>query len=352
MEKTLFGTMPDGTAVEQYTLRAGALSCDIITYGGALRSLRVPDRNGNSVDVLLGFDTLEDYRRQDKYIGALIGRFANRIGGSCFTLNGTEYRLAANDNGVNHLHGGTCGFDKRVWTVETAGDDFLTLTLFSPDGEENYPGNLSVQVRYTLSPDGLAISYQAETDQDTICNLTNHAYFNLAGHDSGPVSGQELQIFASRYTPTDAGSIPTGALAPVDGTPMDLRQPTVIGAHADDDFQQLVLAGGYDHNWVLDKPSNDLCPAARAVCPTNGIVMETLTTQPGIQFYSGNYLDGCPAGKGGAPYAKRWAFCLETQTFPDAPHHVHFPSAVLRKNETYRQKTVYRFPPAHETPIS
>ncbi len=337
-----FGTMPDGAAVEQYTLRAGALCCEVLTYGGALRSLRVPDRNGNSVDILLGFDTLEDYRRQDKYIGALIGRFANRIGGGRFTLNGTEYHLAVND-GPNHLHGGSVGFDKRVWTVEEAGEDRLTLTLFSPDGEENYPGNLSARVTYALTAEGLSIDYQAETDKDTLCSLTNHAYFNLAGHASGPVLDQRIQLFAGRYTPTDSDSIPTGAIDPVEGTPMDLRELTAIGEHIDDGFQQLAFAGGYDHNWVLDGESGVLRPAARAVCPANGVAMEVLTTLPGIQFYSGNYLDGCPAGKGGAPYAKRWAFCLETQFFPDAPNHGEFPPAVLRAGETFRHRTEFRF---------
>lgn len=226
-----FGVLPDGTAVEQYTLRAGALSCDIITYGGALRALRVPGRDGRSVDVLLGFDTLEDYRRQDKYIGALIGRFANRIGGSRFTLDGTDYALTANDGPKNHLHGGPVGFDKQVWAVESAAENALTLALFSPDGQEHYPGNLSVRVTYTLKEDGLTIDYRAESDRDTVCSLTNHAYFNLAGHGSGPVLDQMIRIFADRYTPTDSASIPTGVIAPVDGTPMDLRRLTAIGAH-------------------------------------------------------------------------------------------------------------------------
>lgn len=337
-----FGTMPDGTAVKQYTLRAGDLACDIITYGGALRSLRVPDRDGNAVDVLLGFDTLEDYRKQDKYIGALIGRFANRIGGSRFVLNGTEYDLAAND-GIHHLHGGAAGFDKQVWTVEKAAGGELTLTLFSPDGQENYPGNLSVRVTYTLSTEGLTIDYRAHSDRDTLCNLTNHAYFNLAGHASGMVSDQEIQIFADRYTPTDAGSIPTGELDPVAGTPMDLRLPAAMAAHWDDHFQQLRFAGGYDHNWAVNGESGSLRPAAQVRCPNSGITMEVLTTLPGIQFYSGNYLDGCPPGKDGAPYARRWGFCLETQVFPDAPHHPGFPSALLKAGAQFCSKTVYRF---------
>lgn len=340
-----FGVMPDGTKVERLTLAHGPLSCEIITYGGAVRALTVPDRAGRPVDVALGFDSLEDYLRQDKYLGALIGRYGNRIGKASFVLNGREYPLRAND-GENHLHGGPGGFDKRVWTVEELAADAVVLSLFSPDGEEGYPGDLSVQVTYTLTGDGLSIRYEAKSTADTLCNLTNHTYFNLSGHASGPVSGQTVQIFADAYTPTDAGSIPTGELAPVEGTPMDLRAGLPIGARADEDFPQLKLAGGYDHNWVLNGPAGELRTAARASSPDTGIVLEVLTDQPGIQFYSGNYLDGCPAGKGGAPYARRWGFCLETQVFPDAPHHTAFPSAVLRAGELYRGETVYRFPGA------
>ncbi len=345
MKKTPFGVMPDGTQVDQYTLAAGKLSCDILTYGGTLRALRAPDRSGETVDVLLGFDRLESYLdpANDKFLGALVGRYANRIGAAGFELDGVYYPLAAN-NGPNHLHGGTVGFDKRVWTAEEAGDDFLTLSLVSPDGEEGYPGALSVRVTYRLEEDGLSIGYEAVSDRPTLCNLTNHAYFNLSGHGSGPVLDQQVQIFADRYTPTDAGSIPTGELAPVEGTPMDLRRLTAIGAHIGDAFPQLTMAGGYDHNWVLDGQAGTLRPAARAYSPETGIALEVLTTSPGVQFYTGNYLDGCPAGKGGAPYANRWGFCLETQLFPDSPHHPDFPSPVLRPAETFRHTTVYRFP--------
>lgn len=336
-----FGTMPDGTPVEEITLQCGALSCAILTYGGALRSLTVPDRKGNPVDILLGFDRLEDYRAQDSYLGALVGRYANRIGDSRFSLNGVEYPLAAN-NGKNHLHGGLVGFDKQVWTVEACSQNALTLTLSSPDGQEGYPGNLQVRVTYTLTEDALTLDYQAQCDQDTLCNLTNHAYFNLNGHQSGPVGEQYIQIFADAYTPTDTGSIPTGEIAPVEGTPMDLRQGRKIGEHVDDDFAQLTLAGGYDHNWVLAQAPRELTSAAKAWSEETGVVLEALTTLPGIQFYSGNYLDGCPAGKGGAPYDKRWGFCLETQFFPDSPNRPNFPSAVLKAGETYRHQTVYR----------
>ena len=340
--RTPFGAMADGTPVEELTLRDGGMTCRIITYGGALRSLEVPDRNGNPVDVLLGMDTLEDYQAQDKFLGALVGRYANRIGGSRFVLNGKEYPLRAND-GANHLHGGPVGFDKQVWTVEEQTDNQAVLSLTSPDGQEGYPGTLTVRVTYRLADSALSIRYEAQCDQDTLCNLTNHAYFNLSGHNSGPVSGQLIQIHASHYTPTHPGSIPTGEIAPVEGTPMDLRQPQPIGAHVDDPFAQLEMAKGYDHNWVLDGADGTLRPAAKAWSKGTGIAMETLTTKPGIQFYSGNYLDGCPAGKGGAPYDYRWGFCLETQYFPDAPNHDNFPSAVLKKGERYAHETVYRF---------
>ena len=337
-----FGAMPDGTAVEELTLRNGACSCSILTYGGALRSLVVPGKDG-PVDVVLGFDTLEDYRTQDKYLGALVGRYANRIGGARFPLEGKEYPLAPNDGGVNHLHGGNVGFDKRVWTVEGQTANAVTLSLTSPDGEEGYPGTLKVSVTYTLKDAALEIAYRAETDKTTICNLTNHAYFNLSGHGSGPVTDQLIQVLADRYTPTVPGSIPTGELAPVGGTPMDLRAFTPIGARIDEPFEQLQLAGGYDHNWAIPGWDGTLRTAARARSPKTGITMEVETDLPGVQFYAGNYLDGCPAGKGGAPYAKRWGFCLETQYFPDSPNHDNFPSCVLRPGEVYRTVTAYRF---------
>lgn len=340
---TPFGVMPDGTAVELYTLAAGALSCDIITFGGSLRSLRVPDRGGKPVDVLLGFDALEPYRTHGKSFGALVGRYANRIGGAKFTLNGKTYSLAANDHEVNHLHGGRVGYNQRVWTAEEATDSSLTLSLLSPDGEEGYPGNLTVRVTYTLTEEGLTIRYRAECDRDTVCNLTNHAYFNLSGHDSGPVLDQTIQLLADRYTPTDPLSIPTGEIAPVEGTPMDLRRPLPIGARIGEDFPQLLQAGGYDHNWIPGGEAGTLRPIARAASEATGIAMEVLSTLPGVQFYAGNYLDGCPAGKGGAPYAKRWGFCLETQFYPDTPNHENFPSCVLRAGETFDHTAAFRF---------
>lgn len=342
VQKIPFGVLPDGRTVEQYTLSAGRLSCDILTYGGAIRALRVPDRIGKAVDVLLGFDTLEDYRRQDKYIGALVGRYANRIGGARFCLEGAEYPLAAND-GANHLHGGALGFDKQLWTAEETGGDTLTLSLLSPDGQEGYPGNLRVRVTYTLTEEALRLHYQAETDKTTVCNLTNHAYFNLSGHDSGPVTEQTIRILADAYTPADSASIPTGAVESVAGTPMDLRRFVPIGAEIDCDFPQLRQAGGYDHNWVLGEGGESPRLFAAAVSPAAGIVMEALTTLPGVQFYTGNFLEGCPAGKGGAPYGNRWGFCLETQFFPDSPNKPGFPSCVLRPGEVWDHTTIYRF---------
>lgn len=340
--RTGFGHMPDGTPVEELALRDGDLSCRILTYGGAVRELIVPDRAGRPVDVVLGFDTLEDYRNQDKYIGALIGRYANRIGGSRFTLGGREYLLRAND-GPNHLHGGPAGFDKQVWTVEDQTDHSLTLGLFSPDGQEGYPGSLTVRVTYTLQAGALRLDYQARASRPTLCNLTSHTYFNLSGHNSGPTGEQCVQLLAGRYTPAAAGSIPTGAVERVDGTPMDLRIPQPMGARWDAPFPQLTQAGGYDHNWVIDGWDGTLRRAARAWSPASGIRMEILTTMPGVQFYSGNYLDGCPAGKGGAPYGKRWGFCLETQYFPDSPHQPDFPSAVLEADVLYHSTTEFRF---------
>ena len=346
-----FGVMPDGKPVNLITLRQDDLTCELITYGGAVRSLTVPDRDGKPTDIVLGLDSLDAYLSQDKYLGALVGRYANRIGNASFSLNGREYSLAAND-GPNHLHGGLHGFNSKVWTIknpaegaedsETNPPSQVVLSLVSPDGEEGYPGTLSVRVTYTLTGEGLEIDYQAVCDQDTICNLTNHSYFNLSGHASGPVTEQYIRLKASGYTPTFPGSIPTGVVCPVDGTPMDLRQGCRIGEHIDDDFPQLAMAGGYDHNWVIDGPAGVLRPAALAWSEQTGIALEVLTTMPGVQFYTANFLEDCPAGKGGASYVNRGAFCLETQYYPDSPHHPNFPSPILPAGKLYHHKTVYR----------
>ena len=323
-------------------LENGGLSCEILTYGGALRCLTVPDRNGRSVDVVLGFDSLEDYMEQTGFLGALIGRFGNRIGNAEFELDGKRYELFKND-GANHLHGGRRGFDKRIWKIEARDDTKLALSLVSEDGEEGYPGRLEVYVLYELKEDALEISYRAFSDADTLCNLTNHAYYNLSGHDSGTVETQLIKINASHYTPTDAGLIPTGEIADVTGTPMDLREPVVIGERADLDFEALRFGGGFDHNYAIDGADGTLRLAAVAESRETGIVLETWTTLPGVQFYSGNGMAGLPKGKNGAPYDRRWGFCLETQVYPDAPHHANFPSALLKKGAEYRTKTVYRF---------
>lgn len=338
---TPFGTLPGGGEAQCVRLSGGGLEAEVLSYGGALRSLRVPSRRG-LLDVALGFDSLEAYREQTGFCGAIVGRCANRTGGARFTLGGREYLLPKND-GENHLHGGPAAFDKRLWTIEDATDSRLVLSLVSADGDAGYPGRLDVRVTYTLADGALTIDYYAVSDADTVCNLTSHAYFNLSGHGSGPVSAQRVSIFGDAYTPTDAALIPTGAIEPVEGTPMDLRAGVVIGEGADAPFEALRLAGGFDQNWVVSGEAGTLRPAARAVSGETGVCMDVLTTQPGVQFYSGNGMDGFPRGKGGAPYARRWGFCLETQAFPDAANHPNFPSPVLKKGAEYRHRTVFRF---------
>lgn len=338
---TLFAVMPDGTEVQKITLRSGDMSCAVITYGGALQSLCVPGSDGQVKDVVLGFDTLEGYQNQTYFIGALIGRYANRIAKGRFTLNGKEYVLNTN-NGENHLHGGNVGFDKRIWTVEVLEEDCLTLSLTSPDGEEGYPGTMQVKVTYRLTDDALCLDYEAVCDQDTVCNLTNHAYFNLSGHAGGPVTRQELQILGDYYMPTDTGLIPLGKLAPVEGTPMDLRKSQLIGAHIGDNFAQLTQAGGYDHNWVLGGEVGCLRKVARAHCTETGISMDVETTLPGLQLFVSQFPDGF-SGKGGAAYAHRQGFCLETQFYPDSPNHPEYPSAVLPAGKPWKHQTIYRF---------
>ena len=342
-EISVFGTMPDGRPVEQLTLRRGDMSCAVLTYGGTLRSLCVPDRAGMVRDVVLGFDTMEGYQNQTNYIGALVGRCANRIARGKFTLNGEEYTLAVN-NGENHLHGGEMGFDKRLWTVERAGEDFVTLSLVSPHLEEGYPGTLRAEVTYTLTDGALVLDYRAESDRDTLCNLTNHAYFNLAGHGERPVTDHVLTLHADRYTPTDPGLIPLGPLAPVDGTPMDLRKGLTIGEGMASGFSQIAQAGGYDHNWAVNGPVGTLRPAAEALCPESGITLAVETTLPGLQIYVSDFTNGKELeGKGGAPYRGRNAFCMETQFYPDSPNHPDYPQALLRKGEVWEHRTVFRF---------
>jgi aldose 1-epimerase len=347
IKKEPFGNMVDGTPVDLYTLaNARGVEARISNYGGTVVSLMVPDRNGAFEDVVLGFDTLEEYVEKSPYFGCIAGRYANRIAKGRFTLDGVEYTLAQND-GENHLHGGIKGFDKVVWQAKQFKRDDavgLELTYLSKDGEEGYPGNLSVKVIYNLTDDDeLRIEYFATTDGATVVNLTNHSYFDLAGAMSGDILGHELMIHADRFTPIDETLIPTGELRSVQGTPMDFTQLVAIGARIEQDDEQLIFGNGYDHNWVLNKPAGSLALAARVHEPTTGRVLEVYTTEPGIQFYAGNFLDGSIRGKGGRVYERRYGFCLETQHFPDSPNQPGFPSTVLRPGEEYAHTTVYRF---------
>jgi aldose 1-epimerase len=332
-----FGTSPDGKPVEAHTLTAGPVSATILTYGGIVQALTAPDRAGKPADVVLGFDTLGEYVNGSPYFGAITGRVANRIAGGTFTLDGKAYKLFVN-NGPNHLHGGKVGFDKRVWSASRAGNA-LTLTYTSPDGEEGDPGTLACTVVYALTDAGeLRIDYTATTDKPTVVNLTNHTYFNLAG--SGDVRGHVLQLAADRYTPADDTLIPTGQLAPVAGTPLDFTTPTRIG----DRIPQLpAKLNGYDHNFVHgDKPSPEPKKVATATDPTSGRTLEVFTTEPGVQLYTANHMDGSQTGKAGRKHPKYAGFCLECQHFPDSPNQPQFPSVVLRPGQTYRQTTVYK----------
>jgi len=337
-----FGTAPSGETVSLISLSNGILSCQILTYGATLRALFVPDRNNHPTDVVLGYDTLDEYVEHDTYFGATVGRFANRIANGRFILNGKEYALAIN-NAANHLHGGQVGFSDRVWDIEHIQPDTVTLSLFSPDGEESYPGNLTVKVTYQLTQSTLSIRYQAVCDQDTPCSLTNHSYFNLSGHNSGPVLDQEITIFARTYTPSNGDSIPLGTMDPVEGTPMDLRTPIAIGTQIHESFSQLEQARGYDHNFVVDGPIGTLRNAALAHSSQTGIAMLSRTTMPGVHFYTANYVaEGCP-GKGGCYYGPRHGFCLETQHFPDAPNQPAFPCAILKAGQSYDHTTEFTF---------
>jgi len=342
-----FGSV-DGQEVKLYTLtNANGVQAKITNYGGIIVSFIGPDKDGKPGDVCLGFDTIDRYLADSPYFGCITGRYANRIAKGKFTLDGQEYTLAAN-NGENHLHGGLKGFDKRVWVAtasETADGPSLKLAYTSPDGEEGYPGALSSTVTYTLTADnGIRIDYLATTDKPTVLNLTNHAYFNLAGHGEGTILDHELEIKADRFTPTDAGGIPTGELAPVEGTPLDFRKATVIGARIEEDNEQLKNGIGYDHNYVI-KESRDgkLQHVATVHDPRSGRVLEVHSDEPGLQLYVGNYLpkEGL-AGKDGRTYVYRGAFCLEAQTFPDSPNQKNFPSPILRPGETYKQTTIYK----------
>lgn len=323
--------MTNGLLIYTLTNSLG-FEVSVTNYGGAVTSLKTPDRAGNFGEIALGFETLDEYVHNPRYFGALIGRHANRIARGRFSLNGVEYQLPCN-NGANHLHGGFKGFDKRVWDVRES-EKTLHLTYFSKDGEEGYPGNVTAAVDFTLLDNELHIDYRATTDRDTLVNLTNHSYFNLRGE--GTILNHQLTLNADSFTPVSEDLIPTGEIRSVEGTPMDFRNGKAIGADLD-------AAGGYDHNFVLNNYDGSMKPALRLYDPSTGRILEVLTTQPGMQFYSGNFLDGTLVGRNSVPYVKYAGLCLEPQHFPDAPNHSNFPSTVLRPGEEYRQSTIYRF---------
>ena len=342
-----FGSTPEGGEVRLFTLTNNrGLKVGITNYGGIITSILTPDREGNSGDIVLGFDSLDGYLAGHPYFGALIGRYGNRIAKGLFTLDGHSYQLATNNIG-NHLHGGIRGFDKVVWeaSIPKSNDPSLLLTYHSPDGEEGYPGNLNVRVTYTLNDDNeLRIDYRATTDQPTIINLTNHAYFNLSAGQASDILGHRLRINAERFLPVDSTLIPTGELIPVSGTPFDFRSPVLIGSRIGANNRQLAIGGGYDHCWVLNQPeAGVLTIAARLSDPASGRTLELLTTEPGVQFYSGNCLDGSLTGKKGAVYTHRYALCLEPEHFPDSPNQPGFPPVTLRPGEEYHSVSIYRF---------
>lgn len=346
MNEQNWGKGPNGEDVALYTLsNADGVEATITTYGGRLVTLRTPDRNGKLADIVLGFDILPQYLEKNPFFGALVGRYANRIANGQFQLNGHTYTLAKN-NGPNTLHGGLVGFDKKVWKVQgvTGGNPALRLQYISKDGEEGFPGTLTTTVTYELtSSNELKIDYEATTDQNTVLNLTNHSYFDLSGAGAGDITDHIVTINADRFTPVDANLIPTGELKSVDGTPFDFRKPTAVGARINDKDQQLVYGGGYDHNFVLNRSGNSPSLAARVMDPKSGRVMEVLTTQPGVQFYTGNHLPNSIKGKNGATYNYRYGLCFETQHFPNSPNQPSFPTTELRPGERFHQTTIFKF---------
>lgn len=342
-----FGVLPDGRTVTLFTIQSpSGMQMRVTNYGGTIVSLTAPDRDGKQEDIVLGYDSLDDYLADSPYFGAIIGRYGNRIGKAEFTLDGETYTLAAN-NGENHLHGGVVGFDKVLWEAapfSMGSEHGVVFTYTSPDGEEGYPGTLSAKVTYLLTADNrVMFSYQATTDKATPVNLTQHSYFNLAGPSSDSILDHEMMIAADHFTPIDAGFIPTGEIRSVEGTPFDFRTPTAIGARIDADDEQVKNGLGYDHNFVLSDTDSGLKLAARVYDRTSGRIMEVTTNEPGIQFYAGNFLDGSLTGKGGQVYPYRSGFCLETQHFPDSPNQPTFPTTILRPGELYATQTVYSF---------
>lgn len=342
-----FGNLPDGREVYAFTLDNGrGIRLDAITYGGIIVSLETPDRAGQRGDIVLGYDDLAGYLAETPYFGAIIGRYGNRIGNAEFALDGRRYALAAN-NGPNHLHGGVVGFDKVLWAASpfARGDSVgVVFRYTSPDGEEGYPGALAATVTYTLTADGsLVFDYQATTDKPTPVNLTQHSYFNLAGDGARDVLDHVLTVYADSFTPVDSTLIPTGEIVPVEGTPFDFRTPTAIGARIGAADRQLEFGGGYDHNFVLSRGGDALAHAAHVYEPTTGRTLDIYTTEPGLQFYSGNFLDGSLVGKSGRVYEHRYGLCLETQHYPDSPNKPTFPSTILRPGEEYQSRTVLKF---------
>lgn len=347
IQRKPFGKTQQGEQIDLFTLSNDkGMTVAITNYGGTIVSIIVPDRTGKTADVVLGFDKLDGYLAGHPFFGCIAGRYANRIGQAKFTLGGKTHELAKNDHG-NTLHGGLVGFDKKVWQAvekQTPAGVGVEMSYLSKDGEEGYPGNLDCRVTYSLdNSNALKIDYFATTDKDTVVNLTNHSYFNLAGEGSGDILKHELTIFADRYTPTDPNSIPTGEIAPVKGTPLDFTAPHAVGERTNDPFDQLVWAKGYDHNWILRRQGSSPDLAAKVYEPTTGRAMEVLTTEPAIQFYAGNFLDGTVKGKGGKVYQHRFGLCLETQHYPDSPNHPNFPTTVLKPGQQYKTTTVYRF---------
>ncbi len=347
IEKSLFGKLQNGTEIFMFAIKnSRGAEVKIISYGAAVHSIKVPDMNGLFEDVTCGFDTLEEYESNRQFFGAIVGRYGNRIAKGKFKVDGTEYQLATN-NGENHLHGGNAGFDRVPWDFEILDDSNQPAVRFhylSPDGDENYPGNIDVWVTYQFSEqDELQIEYELKTDKSTIANVTNHTFFNLSGKPEKKILDHELMINADHFTPVDEGLIPTGEISPVAGTVFDFTEPHNIGERIEEDSTQLKFGKGYDHNWVLNKSKNELKFAVRLTEPENGRVMEVLTTEPGVQFYSGNFLDGSFCGKDGKIINHRTALCLETQHFPDSPNQKKFPSTVIRPCEVYRSATVYKF---------
>lgn len=342
VKMSIWGQTEAGVPVPIYTLTSGKIEVRAMAYGAKLVSIRTPDRTGKVADIELGFDTLQGYlNSKEPHFGSVVGRYGNRIALGKFSIDGHSYQIPVN-NGPNALHGGPKGFDRFVWQAHEVTDG-VEFTLVSPDGDMGFPGTLTAKVRYTLTGNTLRIDYSATTDKPTVLNLTNHAYFNLHGDDLGNVLDQRIEIHADRFTPVDAGLIPTGELEPVAGTPLDFRKPETIGARINDDFEQLKLAGGYDHNFVVNGEAGTLRVAAVATDPESGRELTVETTEPGVQFYSGNFLDGTFTGPHGVKYKKHSGFCLETQHFPDSPNHPGFPTTVLRPGETFHSTTTFSF---------